>query len=164
MDRQFGVKIRYLKNSMQSKDMGFVLTKSLLVLAMVVASQTLLAAQAKAGGATHGSIARGKQVYQDTCLACHQADGAGVPNMNPSLIKAPLVLGDKAKLIRVVLQGMTGELVVNGDTFDKPMPPFSSTLTDQQIADVLTYVRNSFGNKATPISATEVKAIRAKAK
>jgi mono/diheme cytochrome c family protein len=164
MDRQFNFKICYLKNSMQSKNMGFVLTRSLLVLAMVIAFQTVLPAQAKAGGAAQASIARGKQIYQDTCLACHQADGAGVPNMNPSLIKTPLVLGDKAKLIRVVLQGMTGELVVNGDTFDKPMPPLGTTLADQQIADVLTYVRNSFGNKATPVTAAEVKAIRAKAK
>jgi mono/diheme cytochrome c family protein len=144
---------------MHSKNMRFALT-CLLAMATVIAFQTILSAQTKAG-ATQASMIRGKQVYQDACLACHQADGGGVPAMNPSLVKTKWVLGEKAILVRIILQGMTGAQEVNGDTYRNVMAP-KSDLTDQQIADVLTYVRNSFGNNATPITATEVKAIRAK--
>lgn len=106
---------------------------------------------------------RGKKVYLEQCLACHQVDGAGVPNMNPPLLKTKWVLGDKAQLVKVVLNGMTGEVEINDDTYHNVMAPHPD-LTDQQISDVLTYVRNSWGNKAPAISPAEVKAIRAKNK
>ena len=80
--------------------------------------------------------------------------------MNPPLIKTKWVLGDKAQLIKIVLKGMTGEIEVNGDNYHNVMAPHSE-LSDQQIADVLTYIRNNFGNKAKAITAAEVKAIRA---
>jgi len=113
--------------------------------------------------AFQASMDRGKQVYLEQCLACHQIDGGGVQGMNPPLVKTKWILGDKTTLVQLVLKGMTGEVEVNGDTYHNVMAPHSE-LTDQQIADVLTYVRNSFGNKARSITATEVKAIRAKTK
>jgi mono/diheme cytochrome c family protein len=106
------------------------------------------------------SMVRGKQVYLTQCLACHQVDAAGVQGMNPPLIKTKFVLGDKPTLVKIVLNGMTGAVDINGDTYHNVMAPHSE-LTDQQIADVLTYVRNSFGNKASAVAAAQVKAIRA---
>jgi len=109
------------------------------------------------------SIERGGKVYYEQCLSCHQADGGGVQKMNPTLIKTKWVLGDKTQLIQIVLNGMNGKTEINGDTYQNVMAPHSD-LTDQQIADVLTYVRNSFGNKASAVSVLQVKAVRAKTK
>ncbi len=107
------------------------------------------------------SIDRGKKVYDITCLACHQADGLGVQRMNPPLVKTKWILGDKKALARIVLNGLKGgEIEIDGDNFHNPMPPQATALTDQQIADVLTYVRNSFGNKASAVAVADVKAAR----
>src|SRR5258708_4598888 len=103
----------------------------------------------------------GKKVYNAICLACHQADGTGVPRMNPPLVKTSYINGSKTKLIQIVLKGMNEEGDIDGQTYTGVMAPHSD-LTDKQIADVLTYVRNSFGNKGTVVSAAEVKAVRAK--
>jgi len=112
-----------------------------------------------AQGGVQASITRGKQVYLEQCLACHQADATGVPNMNPPLIKTKFVLGDKATLIKIVLNGMQGKKI-GDDDFTGVMAPHPE-LTDQQIADVLTYVRNSFGNKASAVATAQVKTVRA---
>lgn len=114
-----------------------------------------------AQSADKASIERGKTVYESTCLACHQADGSGVPNLNPPLIKTKWTLGDKNQLINVVLKGLDEEIEVDGETYHNVMPPISY-LSDQEIADVLTYVRNSFGNKASAIKEADVKALREK--
>lgn len=113
----------------------------------------------------NASIARGKKVYEMTCLACHQADGEGMQRMNPTLVKTKWVLGDKKRLINIVLNGLKGgEIEIDGDNFHNPMPPQAGLLNDQQIADVLTYVRNSFGNKASAVTPVEVKAAKTKTK
>ena len=109
------------------------------------------------------SVARGKIVYTKICLTCHQVDGSGVPMMNPPLTKTKWTLGSKAVLIRQVLKGSSGTVEIDGDTFRNTMPP-QPQLTDQQIADVLTFVRNNFGNKATAVTPAEVKVVRAKTK
>src|ERR1700749_2305493 len=106
------------------------------------------------------SIANGKKVYVQNCLTCHQADGSGVATMNPPLIKTTYVLGDKPTLIKIVLNGFNEDVQINGQTYSNTMTPHDS-MTDQQIADVLTYVRNSFGNKASSVSAALVKSVRA---
>ena len=109
------------------------------------------------------SITRGKIVYATNCLACHQADGSGVPNMNPPIIKTSWVLGSKTVLIQQILKGSNGKVEIDGETFHNTMPA-QAHLTDQQIADVLTYVRNSFGNKASIVTPAEVKVVRTKTK
>jgi len=109
-----------------------------------------------------GSIARGKDVYIQQCLACHQADGSGVEGTSPSLVKTKYVLGDKVTLVRIILKGMQG-VDIDDEHYRNVMAPHTD-LTDQQIADVLTYVRNSFGNKASAVTAGEVKAVRARTK
>jgi mono/diheme cytochrome c family protein len=107
------------------------------------------------------SIERGKIVYQNTCLPCHQLNGSGVPGMNPPLKQTKWVLGDKKKLIRILLDGLNEEIEVNDEKYSNVMPAFN-TLSDQEIADVLTYVRNSFGNKASAVTPAEVKKLRTK--
>lgn len=105
----------------------------------------------------------GKVVYDAYCLACHQADGRGVPGQNPPLAKTDWVLGDKTRLIGVVLNGLTEEVEINGEVYGNPMPAHDF-LTDRQVADVLTYVRSHFGNQASGVKPEEVKAVRAKKK
>jgi mono/diheme cytochrome c family protein len=128
------------------------------VLAIGLMSQTKKPATPAQGGA-QASITRGKQVYMEQCLSCHQADAGGVQGMNPSLIKAKFVLGDKATLVKIVLNGLTG-VEIDGDSYNGVMAPHAD-LTDLQIADVLTYIRNNFGNKASAVTPAQVKAIRA---
>jgi mono/diheme cytochrome c family protein len=101
----------------------------------------------------------GKTVYNKSCLSCHQVDGAGVQRLNPPLINTDYVLGDKKRLINIVLNGFNEEVEINGEYYNNAMPPHNF-LNDQEIADVLTFVRNSFGNKATPVEISEVTAIR----
>ncbi len=111
------------------------------------------------------SMERGKKVYDGTCITCHQADGLGVQRMNPPLVKTKWISGDKNALIKIILKGLKGgEIDIDGDTFHNPMPPQEALMSDQQIADVLTYVRNSFGNKYSAVTAASVKLVRAKLK
>ncbi len=102
----------------------------------------------------------GNTVYKTYCLACHQADGSGNPGMYPPLDQTKLVLGEKTNLIGVVLNGLQGKTEVKGEVYYQAMPPHNF-LSDQQIADVLTYIRNSFGNSASMVKAEEVKRVRA---
>jgi mono/diheme cytochrome c family protein len=112
---------------------------------------------------TATAYSRGKLLYAAYCLACHQADGSGVPNLNPPLIDTKWVTGSKATLIGMVLKGSKGQVEIDGETFHNTMPA-QAQLTDQQIADVLTYIRNSFGNKSSAVTTAEVKSVRSKIK
>jgi mono/diheme cytochrome c family protein len=126
-------------------------------------ASTTKTSSASSGNSLKAAVSRGQIVYTKFCLTCHQVDGSGVPNLNPPLIKTKWTLGSKTVLIQQVLKGSSGKVEIDGDRFGNTMPPLK-TLTDQQIADVLTYVRNSFGNKASMVTTTEVKAVRAKTK
>ena len=106
---------------------------------------------------------RGKVVYENYCLTCHQADGTGVPRMNPPLAKTEWVTGDRKRLINVVLKGLDEEIEIEGEYFSNPMPAHAH-LNNQQIADVLTFIRNSFGNRSGRITVAEVSAERKKIK
>ncbi len=106
------------------------------------------------------AMASGKKVYTQYCVTCHQADGYGIQNMNPPLIKTSYVLGDKTKLIQIVLNGFNEDVEINGQSYSNNMPAHDF-LTNQEIADLLTYVRNSFTNKASAVKVTEVQKVRA---
>ena len=106
------------------------------------------------------SVERGKTIYTTYCLACHQADGSGVPGLNPPLIKTKWVLGEKKQLITIILKGMDEPIEVGGEEYSNVMASHAF-LKDQEVADVLNYVRNNFGNKASGVSAAEVKTVRA---
>lgn len=105
----------------------------------------------------------GQTVYMQVCFACHQPTGLGLPGMFPPLANSDWVTAAKPdRLIRIVLHGITGPIQLNGQPFNSPAPimPAQGTLSDDQIANVLTYVRSNFGNKAGAVTAAEVKAIR----
>lgn len=120
--------------------------------------------QVKPHLAGNTSMARGKMIYMQRCLVCHQPDGGGVPNLNAPLDGASAVVGkDKAKIIRITLQGMSERVEIDGERYNNNMAP-QSDLSDQQIADVLTYIRNTWTNKASIVTPAEVKAVRAKTK
>lgn len=104
------------------------------------------------------SFLAGSKVYARNCQTCHMADGAGVQNLNAPLIKTNDVLGSKTKLIHTLLKGMKG-VSINGENYSNVMPPHDF-LSDKEIADVLSYVRNSFGNKASVVTTAEVAAVR----
>lgn len=105
-------------------------------------------------------LAQGQRVYQEYCLSCHQASGRGVPGMTPTLVESDWVSGDEERLIRVVLEGLEGPIEVNGESFRGVMgaQPF---LTDDEVAAALTWLRQTFGNQAPPISAERVAGVRA---
>ena len=103
----------------------------------------------------------GKVVYDKFCVQCHMSSGNGAPGMNPPLAKVGFVIGDKKDVINVLLNGLSKPMVVNGETFNNAMPAHAF-LNDQEIADVLTYIRNTFGNKAEAIKPEEVAKLRPK--
>ena len=104
-------------------------------------------------------IARGKQVYMQTCFVCHQTEGQGIPAQIPPLVKSDYLMSDKDRSIRAVLQGLSGEIEVNGKKYNGTMIPLN-TLSDHEVANVLTYVRNSWGNSGDAINPDDVKRIR----
>lgn len=105
-------------------------------------------------------IEKGKQVYMGLCVACHQADGKGLQPAFPPLAAADYMLADRERAIRVVLKGMSGPVTVNGKKYDSAMPPQEAVLTDQQVADVLTYAFNAWGNTGDAFTRDQVKVIR----
>ncbi len=107
------------------------------------------------------TILRGKAVFQGTCSTCHMQDGAGMAGVFPPLAKSDFLMADSNRAINIVLNGLTGPVKVNGVDFNGVMPPFTN-LPDHEIAAVLTYVRNSFGNKdGVVVKSSDVAAARA---
>ncbi len=104
-------------------------------------------------------IEKGKQVFMQTCFVCHQVDGTGIPGQIPPLEKSDYLMADKERAIRGVLNGQSGEMEVNGKKYNGVMIPLNY-LNDEQIANVLTYVRNSFGNSGDAVKIDEVRRIR----
>lgn len=108
-------------------------------------------------------VQKGKSVYMQTCFVCHQIEGQGVPGQIPPLAKSDFLAGlSKDDYIRGVLVGRSGQIVVNGKTYNGTMIPINY-LSDEQIANVLTYVRNSFGNSGDAVKIEEVARIRQQA-
>lgn len=105
--------------------------------------------------------ADGEEIYMTRCLSCHMTNGEGVPGVFPPLAGSEYVVGDKGTVIRMILNGLMGEITVKDVTYSGMMPPWGGFLDDQQIADVLTYVRSNFGNEAEAVTAEEVAAVRA---
>jgi mono/diheme cytochrome c family protein len=104
------------------------------------------------------SIGRGKNIYTLQCLSCHQEQGEGIEDIYPPLAKSDYLMKDKTRSIQQTLKGISGELKVNGKTYNSEMSGFD--LSDQEISDVLNYVRNSWGNKGTAVTPEEVAAAR----
>ena len=118
-----------------------------------LAALTLLAPFAKSEDAfdLKASIDRGKMVYMQTCIACHQPTGLGVPGAFPPLAGTEFTQGDARRMIAMTLKGVNPPLKVKEMTYAVPMPPlptqFPMLVDDTKLADVINFVRNSFGNK-----------------
>ena len=150
------------------KDAGALIAADNKVVAKLQAAAAPAPAAAPAAPAAAGAFVkasdeqmkRGAAVYARTCIACHQPTGLGLPPVFPPLANAPIVAGNPELPVKFILQGLMGPITVNGMSYNSMMPPVAG-VNDGDIADVLTYVRQSFGNQANPVTADQVKAVRA---
>ena len=104
------------------------------------------------------SAEKGKGIYTKTCIACHQAAGQGIPGAFPPLAKSDYLNKDVNRAIKGVVKGLSGPITVNGKKYSGAMP--AQALSDQQIADAMTYVYASWGNNKTKVTPAMVKALR----
>lgn len=104
------------------------------------------------------SAEKGKKIYSQVCIACHQTTGQGIPGAFPPLAKSDYLNKDVNRAIKGVVKGLKGPIMVNGKKFNGEMP--IQTLSDQQAADVMTYVYASWGNNKTVVTPAMVKAQR----
>jgi nitrite reductase (NO-forming) len=130
---------------------------------VAVAIPSLAATSQPSNGSSPGVakalLDHGKQVYSTVCAACHQANGQGLPGVFPPLAKSDYLMADPQRAVRILLEGLSGPITVNGQQFQGVMPKLP--LTDRDIAGVLSYVQNAFGNEGPAIKVAEVSRIRA---
>jgi mono/diheme cytochrome c family protein len=110
------------------------------------------------------NVRRGQQIFEMTCALCHNPDGKGKPNQAPPLAGSDWVQGTPERVIRIPLAGLGGPIDVAGVHYEFPasMTAIGVAMPDDDLADVLSYIRQAWGNKAEPITAEQVKTIRAK--
>lgn len=113
-----------------------------------------------AGFATPAQLSNGARVYRTLCLACHLPDGKGMTAVVPPLAGADFLFDDRERAIRIVLKGISGPITVNSVGYNGIMPPLEAVLSDRQIADVLTYVYNSWGNEGAAFDPDFVATLR----
>ena len=101
----------------------------------------------------------GKQLYGAKCVACHQGSGLGVAGVFPPLAASEWVVGDEKILTNILLHGVNGEMIVKGNKYNGAMPAWN-TLSDDELAAVLTYIRTDWGNTAPPLKAETIKSQR----
>lgn len=106
------------------------------------------------------NLERGRAVYESVCALCHGVDGKGKPGQAPPLAGAEWVLGPVNRLVRIPLAGLTGPIEVNGQQWNLAMPAMGAALSDEDLAAVLSYMRTSWGNKGTEVTAEQVGAVR----
>jgi mono/diheme cytochrome c family protein len=129
---------------------GLVVIAIALVVLLVACNDSVSTAKMEAG----------KKVYASNCLGCHMDNGMGVPRMNPPLVNSPYVMGHPNSLIELVLRG-SEFFGTNKRSFNNQMASFHA-LSDSEIADLLTYIRNTFVKTGDEIKTDEVKNVRAK--
>ena len=105
------------------------------------------------------SMVRGEKLYATNCQSCHMANGKGVANAFPPLAKSDYLMEDKIRSIKQVLYGAQGKMVVNGKTYNGQMMAYDM-LSNQEIADVLNYIRNTWGNNGEIVKPSEVAKVR----
>lgn len=104
------------------------------------------------------SMERGKGIYVAQCISCHLEKGDGIETIYPPLAKSDFLMNEKEKSIAIILHGVDEAITVNGIEYNGDMPTFN--MTDEQISDVLNYIRNTWGNSGEPIKPEQVKALR----
>ncbi|HEV3152367.1 MAG TPA: cytochrome b N-terminal domain-containing protein [Candidatus Baltobacteraceae bacterium] len=113
--------------------------------------------ESNGGGKAAASAHAGQSVYQTNCSSCHGASGGGTPGAFPPLAGNPFVTGNAPDVIKVVLNGLHGSISVNGQTYNGQMPPWKATLSNKDVADVVTYIRTTLGtNHASPVTEADV--------
>jgi nitrite reductase (NO-forming) len=120
------------------------------------------AAKAAASGALtrEDQIRAGQVLFTGTCSVCHQANGQGIPNVFPPLAKSDLLAATPARIVEIMLHGLNGKVTVNGTDYNSVMPPMTQ-LTDDEVANIGTFVLNSWGNPGGQIHKDEVAKVRA---
>jgi mono/diheme cytochrome c family protein len=106
-------------------------------------------------------LSRGKAVYENICGLCHNNDGSGKPGQAPPFAGSEWVLGSPNRMIRIPLAGLAGPVQVKDQPWNLAMPAMGAALSDDDLAAVLTYIRQSWGNKASTLTPEQVKAVRA---
>ncbi|HEY9004490.1 c-type cytochrome [Ohtaekwangia sp.] len=135
------------------------LRSTYMIITMIAATGfSLLAFQQKPKFDIKASIARGKEIYTTQCITCHMEQGEGLEGVYPPLAKSDYLMADKKRSIQQIIHGVSGEIKVNGVTYSGDMPAVE--LTDEQVSDVLNYVRNAWGNKGDAVKPEEAKAAR----
>jgi ubiquinol-cytochrome c reductase cytochrome b subunit len=130
------------------------------VVLSAAAAATLPSGNAPAAAASTTN-ANGAKVFSTNCSTCHGAQGQGLPGSFPPLANNPVVTGDPNKVIGIVLNGLHESITVNGQTYNGVMPPWKGTLSNKDIADVITYIRGSLGNNhAAAVTEAQVKSYK----
>jgi mono/diheme cytochrome c family protein len=114
----------------------------------------------------HDPLVQGKKLFAGICATCHQATGQGIPGVYPPLVKSEWANGPEERVIRILLHGLGGPLTVEGRNYDGSMPSFGKgggyNWSDENIASVLTYIRQEWGNTGSPVDPVKVTEIRTK--
>ena len=130
---------------------------NLLFAALLGLTATTAMAAAAPDAAT---LAKGHSLFENNCSACHQAHGEGMPGVFPNLAKSDFLAADPQRAVHFVLHGHSGQITVNGVTYDGTMPDVGASLSNQDVADILTYVLNSWGNPGGQIQPDVVAQVR----
>jgi mono/diheme cytochrome c family protein len=131
---------------------------SISALLLVVLVVTFSAFQEKPKFDLKASMAKGKDVYTTYCQSCHMEQGEGIEDVYPPIAKSDYLMADKKRAIQQILYGATGPMKVNGKNYNGEMTGFD--LKDEEVSDLVNYIRNSFGNKGPAVMPDEVKAAR----
>jgi len=134
--------------------------RKIALVSLATATVLAIAAAPTANAAPPPSSAAGQKVFAANCTGCHGANAMGVPGMFPSLVANPYVSGDAKRVIHAVKYGLTGTIVVKGKTYNGNMPAWDGTLSDTDIANVISYIRTGLKNKSTPVTVAQVRAVK----
>lgn len=129
-----------------------------LLIAFVLSNISFLSVAQKQKFDLKSSVARGQEIYIAQCMSCHMENGEGIEDVYPPLAKSDYLMADKNRSIQNVIHGLSGEIVVNGKPYNTEMTAFD--LSDEQVSDVLNYIRNSWGNKGKAVTTGDVAAAR----
>jgi mono/diheme cytochrome c family protein len=143
---------------------GFILAAAIMACGGAGDQKTADTAAQAAPPATATTASAGEQLFQQRCITCHQATGEGIPGTYPPLAGSEYAAAPSpAAAIRIVLHGIQGPITVKGAQFNSLMPPYGVgvVMTDEEVATLLTYVRSSFGNSASAVTAADVAKERA---
>lgn len=130
------------------------MTKTKTVTTTTTTKKTVVASSGAA------SAAAGQKIYTTNCSSCHQATGKGQSGMFPPLDGNPVVTGPAGKVISIVKNGLSGKITVHGATFNGQMPAWKGTLSDNDVASVITYIRSAWSNKASAVTPAQVAAVK----